>query len=401
MTDKLKGYKRMFGDALTGNILPFWMKHGWDRENGGVYSYLDRKGERCSAVKSVWIQGRFMWMLSKMCNEYGANEEWLTAAKSCQKFLDAHCFAPDGRMYFQVAGDGSPIRKRRYWFSESFYCIASAEYYKATGDAAALEMARKLYSSIFSIYTDPTSDPRKYPAKFEVSTVGLGPPMIMLNVTNIMRECDPENAAEYDACTKTYTTDIINRFYKEDLRCMLENTDLQGRFMSDTPMGRLISPGHSLEAAWFLLDEAAHLGDATLTKKALNILDWSLELGWDKEHGGIVYFTDILGYPPEQYEHDMKLWWPQNEAAIAALKAYEVTGEAKYFDWFEKITKYSFDNFADDEYGEWAGYLHKDNTRQLPMVKGNYFKGPFHIPRMLIVCDKTLDRLIAARENGS
>ena len=393
MTDTLKQYKNRFQEALLQNVIPFWMKHGWDRENGGVYSYLDRKGERCSSVKSVWIQGRFMWILSKLCNEYGARDEWLDAAKSCQKFLSDHCFAADGRMYFQVTGDGKPVRRRRYWFSEAFYCIGSAEYYKATGDTKALETARELYATTLSIYTDSANDPRKFPPKYEFTAAGLGPPMIMLNVTNIMRQCDPEKSSDYDAGAKKYISAVTDRFYKEDLKCLLENTDANGGFMRDTPMGRLISPGHSLEAAWFLLDEASCYGDEALTKKALNILDWSLELGWDKENGGIVYFTDLMGYPPEQYEHDMKLWWPQNEATIAVLKAYAATGETRYFDWFEKLTRYQFEFFADDEYGEWVGYLHKDNTRQLPMVKGNYFKGPFHIPRMLVVCDKVLDQL--------
>ena len=393
MNTAFNKHRTQFRDALLHNIVPFWLEHGWDRENGGVYSYLTRQGERCSSVKAVWIQGRFMWLLSKLCNEYGKKDKWLEAAKSCKAFLDKHCFAPDGRMYFLVTGDGQPVRKRRYWFSEAFYCMASAEYYKATGDADSLETARKLFACILSIYSDPTNDPRKFPPKHEMKMFGLGPPMIMLNVTNVMRTCDPERSDDYDTAAKKFISDIINRFYNEELKCVFENTDSKGNPMLDTPIGRLINPGHSTEAAWFLMDEAIHFDDKSLMKKALNILDWSLELGWDKDNGGIIYFTDILGYPPEQYEHDMKLWWPQNEATIAAIKAYEATGEERYFNWFETLTKYQFDNFADDEYGEWVGYLHKNNEKQMPMVKGNYFKGPFHLPRMLILCEQALGRL--------
>ena len=394
MKKTLTEYRDLFQDILFNNVLPFWMEHGWDRENGGIYSYLDREGNRCSTVKSVWIQGRFMWLLSKLCNEYGLRDEWLDAASSCKSFILDHCFAPDGRMYFQVTGDGRPVRKRRYWFSESFFCIASAEYYRATGDAQSLQTARELYKNILAIYKDPAADPRSFPLKYEFTLSSLGPPMIMLNVTSIMRQCDPERAEDYDIGAREYIHAVTDRFYRPDLECALENTDPEGKFIGDTPMGRLVSPGHSLEAVWFLMDEASHYNDKGLMSKALDILDWSMELGWDKENGGIVYFTDILGFPPEQYEHDMKLWWPQNEAAIAALKAYEATNDTKYFDWFDRITQYSFNHFADDVYGEWVGYLHKDNSKQLPMVKGNYFKGPFHLPRMLIVCGQVLERLI-------
>ena len=165
--------------------------------------------------------------------------------------------------------------------------------------------------------------------------------------------------------------------------------------MLETPMGRVVNPGHSIEAAWFLLNEAKHFdNDPDLIEKALKILDWSLELGWDKARGGIFYFIDRLGYPPEPYEHDMKLWWPCTEAVIAALLAYKATGDQKWADWFEKITAYSFDHFKDKEAPEWIGYLHYDNTPQFPIPKGNYFKGPFHLPRMLSFCDKTIGEML-------
>ena len=387
-------YKAQFHSELFDSVVPFWMKNGWDQKNGGVYSYLTKEGERCSNIKAVWIQGRFMWLLSKLCNVYGKNDEWLKAAKSCKEFIDKYCFAPDGRMYFLVTDDGKPVRKRRYWFSEAFYCMASAEYYKATGDTDSLETARRLFSTILSIYTDPASDPRKMPAKFEIATSSLGPPMIMLNVTNVMRTCDPERIDEYDAGAKKYISYVSNHFYREDLKCVLENVSAEGKSMLETPMGRLISPGHSLETAWFLMDEALHFDDKDLMAKALNIFDWSMELGWDKDNGGIIYFTDLKGYPPEQYEHDMKLWWPQNEATVAALKAYEITGDEKYYKWFETLVEYQFENFVDKEHGEWVGYLLKNNEKQLPITKGNYFKGPFHIPRMLIICEQVLSRIV-------
>ena len=79
----------------------------------------------------------------------------------------------------------------------------------------------------------------------------------------------------------------------------------------------------------------------------------------------------------------MKFWWPQCEAAIATLLSYSVTKDEKYLEWFEETMKYVEDRFVDNEYGEWFGYFHRDGTLSTP-VKGNFYKGPFHIPRMYL-----------------
>lgn len=395
--DLLVKWQGRLRKELMEDTIPFWLEHGWDRVNGGIKSYLARDGQACSTTKGVWVQGRFMWMLSNLCNTYGRQDEWLRAAESCKLFIEQHCFDKDGRMFYHVTDEGLPVRKRRYYFSETFFIIGLAEYAKATGDADSLRKAKELFDFIFRIYKDPASDPHQVYPKYEPGTSrfrALGGPMIMLNVTSILRRCDPANADDYGRMMKEYVSDILTYHYNEEHRCLFENVRHDGTPMLGTPVGRLINPGHAIEAAWFLLEEAAYSGDEQLVKKAVNILEWSLDIGWDKEYGGLYYFVDRLGFPPEQYEHDMKLWWPQNEASIAALLAYAMTRDDKWLDWFDRITEYSFNNFKDDQYPEWVGYLHRDNTKQLPMVKGNYFKGPFHLPRMLSKCDTIIEELL-------
>ena len=96
----------------------FWLEHGIDKVNGGVYTCLDRKGEVFSTDKSVWMQGRCGWIYSWLCRLYGARPEWLEAAKSCIDFMEKYCINPeaDGRMYFTVTAEGRPLRQRRYYF---------------------------------------------------------------------------------------------------------------------------------------------------------------------------------------------------------------------------------------------------------------------------------------------
>lgn len=108
----------------------------------------------------------------------------------------------------------------------------------------------------------------------------------------------------------------------------------------------------------------------------------------------LLYFTDCLGKPPEAYEHDMKLWWPHNEILIASSMLCRDTGDEKYLDWFWKTEDYCREHFCDPDYGEWYGYLRRDGRPTMPSTKGSTFKGPFHVPRSLILAEKALGQIL-------
>lgn len=395
---KLEFYQRKYSDALFKDVIPFWLEHGMDSEYGGIYTCVDRVGTLYNTDKSVWFQGRAAWIFAKLCSEYGVREEWKNASLSCLNFLRSHCIDPtDRRMFFITTKDGKPLRKRRYFFSETFYVIAAAQAAAVFGEADWLDEARVYFDLLYKIYKDPTSDPYKITPKYYVDnrpTRDLATPMILLNVSHVLIECDPTNAATYQAAAQHFTNDIFKYSYKDDFEIFLETTGYNGEFLHDVTSGRTVNPGHSIEAAWFLLKQAQMTNDLALAERSERVFNRAMDIGWDKEFGGgILAFTDILGFPPEQLEHDMKLWWPTNEAMICSLLLYEHTGNQKYFDVFEETDRYAFSKFADPEFGEWFGYLHRDGTPTLPPCKGNLFKGPFHIPRMLIMVEHCMQRL--------
>lgn len=393
----IKKYYKMYHDELYQHVIPFWTGNAIDRKYGGVFTCLDRKGRIYSTDKSVWFQGRCAWTFSNLNNVYGENETWLSIAKNCLDFATNYCIdKTDGRMYFTVTEEGKPIRKRRYFASEEFYILGNAEYSLATGDKESLEIARKYFDFVCSIYDDPSADPYKITPKTILETRrlrSLGGPMTLIDVCNCMCDADPENAAKYSERSKSFISDVLRYHYKEDLKALLENVWTDGSFLDYSSVGRIINPGHDLEASWFILREAVRLNDNQLLKIAQNIYDWAMERGWDKTYGGIFYFVDALGHPPEQYEHDMKLWWPHNEAIIASLMLYQQTGDQRYWRDFEMLTEYSFNAFSDHEYGEWYGYLRRDGKPTEPACKGSTYKGPYHLPRMLILVDKILEKL--------
>ena len=368
-----------YQDDLNENILPFWLKHGLDRVHGGVYTCVDRDGTLIDSTKSVWFQGRFGFICAYAYNNIEANEEWLRASKSCVDFIEQHCFDTDGRMYFEVTAEGKPVRKRRYVFSECFAAIAMSEYAIASGDKSYAEKALALFKQILHfINTKGILEP-KYCEGVEMQ--GHSITMILINTAARIREAIP--AVELDEQISLSIETLQRYFIHPEFEALLETVGPNGEFI-DTIIGRTINPGHCIETAWFLLEEAKYRGgDPQLTEVAVKILDWSWKWGWDKEYGGLINFRDCKGLPVQDYSQDMKCWWPQTEAIIATLYAYEATGEERFLHMHQQISDWTYAHFPDAEYGEWYGYLHRDGTVAQP-AKGNIFKGPFHIPRMMI-----------------
>ena len=377
----------------------FWLTHGWDHENGGVYTCLDRWGNIYSTDKSVWMQGRCAWTYSWLCHLYGKKEEWMAFAKSCLDFMEAHCINRDkgNRMYFTVTAEGKPLRQRRYFFSESFYAIANAEYYGLTGEQVYLDRARFAYDLYWKLYQGLMEDPVGMgPKTIPETRTGraLGNPMIYLNICSVLRRVDPAHTEEYDARSQQCVEEIFKYHRKPDMHCTLENVGPDGEFRGSVTEGRIVNPGHDIECTWFLMEYANHKGDKELHKQAEAIFNDAINAGWDKEYGGLLYFIDCKGLPPEAYEHDMKLWWPHNEILISSLMAYRDTGDEKYYEWFCKTLDYCKAVFADPENGEWYGYLRRDGKPTMPSTKGSTFKGPFHLPRCLSMADQMISELL-------
>ncbi len=373
----------------------FWLKNGIDKVNGGVYTCLDRKGEVYSTDKSVWMQGRCAWTFAYLCSVYGKKEEWMNAAKSCLDFMEDYCINKEagGRMYFTVTKDGKPLRQRRYCFSEGFYAIANAEYYGITGEEIYLERAKRAYQLIYNLNAGKIKDPTGLDAKtIETTRTGraLANPMIFLNISNVLARVDPDNVDLYNKYSDECVHDILKYHRKKDMKCTLETVGLNGEFMGEITAGRVVSPGHDIECAWFLMEYAKRKGDEKLYSEALSIIKDALETGWDNEYGGILYFIDCLGKPPEAYEHDMKLWWVHNEALIACAMAYADTNDEYYLKWLLKTANYCKEHFADEEYAEWYGYLRRSGKPTMPSTKGSTFKGPFHLQRALIMLNSIL-----------
>lgn len=390
VTEYLKGWADSYKTDLLVNIMPFWLRYGLDHKHGGVYTCMNRDGSLMDTTKSVWFQGRFGFIAANAYNTIDKNPEWLAASKSCIDFIEAHCFDTDGRMFFEVTETGVPLRKRRYVFSETFAAIAMSEYAIASGDMSYAEKALNLFRQIQKFLSTPNLlEPKYLPT---LQTRGHSITMILINTASRIRAVisDPILNRQIDQSL----ADLRNYFIHPEFPALLETVGPDGEFI-DTCNGRTINPGHCIETSWFLMEEAKYRNwDKDLLQMALAILDWSWKWGWDEEYGGIINFRDCRNLPSQDYAQDMKFWWPQTETIIATLYAYQATHDEKYLEMHKQISDWTYTHFPDSEYGEWYGYLHRDGT-VAQAAKGNLFKGPFHIPRMMIKCNELCQELLS------
>ncbi len=378
-TDPLAAF---YLEQLQQDCIPFWFPRMVDEVHGGFLHCLDRDGSVVDTDKSVWAQGRTSWMLLTLYQELEQRPEWLAWAESGLRFLENHCIDPaDGRFYFHVAQDGTPIRKRRYAYSESFAAIAYAAHAGATGSNRSAELALHWFGKFVDWHFTPGRIPPKFSGQRPLEAIG--PRMIALVTAQELRKW--LGASDFltnwiDRCIH----DIQTLFVKPDLRVVMETVAPDGS-ISDHFDGRTLNPGHAIEAAWFLLEEAHYRKDAALQHTACLMLEWMWERGWDAEHGGLYYFRDVHHKPVQEYWQDMKFWWPHDEALIATLYAHKLTGKQTYLEWHEKLREWSFARFGDSEFGEWYGYLHRDGTPS-STLKGSLWKSFFHHPRALWRC---------------
>ena len=382
--ETINEYIRIYRDGLLKDTVPFWIKHSIDNEHGGFMFSVNRDGSRLDTDKGMWQTCRFTWLLSTLYNHVEQRQEWLNLAHHGIDFISKYGFDIDGRMFFHLTRDGKPIRKRRYVHTEAFATIAYAALFRATGEKKFARKSRELFDLIIRHFKESGLTNSKFTDTRPMK--GLTNPMILIVTAQEMRVNLEDQ--RYTNFIDEAISEIRTDFMKPEFKAVLENVGSDGRF-HDHFDGRMTCPGHSIESAWFILNEARYRdNDPDLIQLGTTILDWMWETGWDREYGGILYFRDVKGLPVQEYWHDMKFWWPQCEAIIATLLAYQLTGNPKYAIWHKLIHDWVYKHFPDPEYGEWYGYLHRDASISVPL-----WKGPFHIPRMQLYAWQILEKI--------
>ena len=383
-----KTLAEQYKSELLDKVVPFWLEKSQDHEFGGYFTCLDRDGSVYDTDKFIWLQGREVWMFAKLYNEVEHKQEWLDCAVQGAEFLKK--YGHDGQLnwYFALDREGHPLIEPYNIFSYTFAVIAFGQLAIATGNKEYEEIARRTFDIVLSRTGNPKGRWNKaVPGARSLKTFDL--PMILCNVA-----LEIEPLLEPDFLQQTIDTclhEVLDVFYRPELGLVVEALGKDGELV-DSFDGRKLNPGHAIESPWFIMDLGKRLNRPELIEKAVEISLAEVEYGWDEQYGGIFYFMDRLGKPRHELEFDQKLWWVHIETLISMLKGYQLTGNSKSLEWFERVHNYTWKHFADPEYPEWYGYLNRRGEVLLPL-KGGKWKGCFHVPRGLFNCWKILEEL--------
>jgi len=384
----MKEFVERYKKELLENIVPFWEKYSVDREYGGFLTCLDRDGSVFDTDKFMWLQGRQIWTMSMLYDRVEQKPLWKDIAEQGAAFILKNGRNEEGDWYFALDRAGKPLIQPYNIFSDCFASMGLGALYKITGKDEYGQVAHDTFKRILARQDNPKGKYNKgYPHTRPLK--GFALPMILSNLSLELEHIVGTDTVE--ALIDKVIYEVMEVFYQPETGLIMENVHLDGSF-SDSFDGRLVNPGHIIEAMWFMMDLADRRGDEVLMEKCVNIALQALTFGWDEDYGGILYFKDILGKPLQQLEWDQKLWWVHLEALVCMAKGYAYTGNVKCREWFEKLDKYSFEHFADPAYGEWYGYLDR-RGQPLLTLKGGKWKGCFHVPRALFQVYRTLEQI--------
>lgn len=381
-----KQLEKQYRDELLQNVIPFWLEKSQDKEYGGYFTCLDRQGNVFDTDKFIWLQGREVWLFAVLYNRVEKRQEWLDCAIQGAEFLKKYGHDGNLNWYFSLDRQGNPLVEPYNIFSYTFATMAFGQLSIATGNQEYADIAKRTFDIILSKQDNPKGKWNKaYPGTRSLKNFAL--PMILCNLALEIEPLLDEAFIEktMDICIH----EVMDVFLRPELGgIVVENVNADGS-LSDTFEGRQLTPGHAIEAMWFIMDLGKRLNRPELIEKAVQTTLKMIDYGWDKQYGGIYYFMDRKGYPPQQLEWDQKLWWVHIETLISLIKGYQLTDNKECLQWFEKVHHYTWEHFKDPKHREWWGYLNRQGEVLLDL-KGGKWKGCFHVPRGLYQVWKTI-----------
>ncbi|HEU5396265.1 MAG TPA: AGE family epimerase/isomerase [Verrucomicrobiae bacterium] len=382
--------QRTYAELLLDGIVPFWSRHGVDSLHGGVLSCMEENGRPISGDKYIWSQARWVWTCSALYNRIEKRPEFLAWARGTIDFLLKHGRDDQERWLYRTTREGQRVEGAMSIYSDCFVVYGLAEYCRAVPEPDLLALAKKIFARIQERIEQPAfSETAPYPLPPNRRCHGV--PMILTEVAGELAGATGDRAI--DAAANVFAARVMDHFVRPSRRCLVEFLDRDYREVP-APEGTYVMPGHAIESMWFQMHRAlagGGRGKRAAIHRAVEVLRWHLEKGWDPEYGGIFLGIDAEGHPPFLPNSDAKVWWPHTEALYALLLGRQLTGEPWCEKWFDQVYEWSFAHFSMPETGEWRQRLDRAG-KPMNTVVALPVKDPFHLPRALILSLELLRR---------
>ena len=379
----------LYRSELLDRTVPFWLKYGIDRRNGGICTCISDDGKVLSADKYVWSQLRAVWTFSALYNKIERRQEFLDAATHIFNFIIRYGRNAKGEWLFCLNKDGAPLFDGATTiYADGFAIYAFTEFAKATGNREAIALARETYANVQPRLARPGSY-QTHPLPIPSGAKAHGISMIFSLVFDELGQY--LNDPAIIAAGLAHANQVMDVFLRRDQKRLYEFANLDNTLMT-VPPGRVTNPGHAIESMWFMAHIFQPANDSARIRQAIDAIQWHIELGWDDEFGGIVLARDAAGSFWEK-NADAKIWWVHTEALYALLLAYSISRESWCLDWFQRVHDYSFTHFPVPQSGEWIQNLDRRGNKLAGTI-ALPVKDPFHLARALINCIGVLEQLV-------
>ncbi|HOA75400.1 MAG TPA: AGE family epimerase/isomerase [Phycisphaerae bacterium] len=389
---ELKRLRDLYARTLLDDIVPWWQRHALDPA-GGINSCIGDDGVVVSRDRWGWSQWRAVYVFSKLYNTIERRPGWLDAARRIFTFVNAHGPLDNGHWPMLMDADGQVKRGYESIFNDGFVISGLVELWKATHDDALLDTAMRTFHAVQAALAGrelPPMYPYPEPPARDAQAHGLS--MLFSDVFHNLAAVTGDRDIEREA-TRHHRR-VMDLFLRPH-GYVVEWLQADGSEFPP-PRGTAVIPGHAIESMWFQMHIARDRGDTETLDRACEVIRRHLEIGWDREFGGLFYAVDAQRRPEVGWPFaDTKLWWPHTECLYATLLAHEHSRQPWCLDWHERIRAWSYAHFPVPEHGEWYQKLDRQG-RPFTQTVALPVKDPFHLPRALILCIECLDRLNAA-----
>ena len=389
-------------DELTQRILPFWMNEAADRRNGGAIGLIAEDGTRVDdAPKGCVLHARLLWILSASYRALG-DEAYRAAAERSAVHFSAYFIDPTfGGVFWMVDAQGRQLDDRKHVYAQAFAIYALVEHYSATGDEHSLRAAIAIFKLVearahdaeLGGYEEAFSREWKLLDDVRLSDVDANERKSMNTHLHLLEAYTPLYAAWPDARLRARIESLIELFLD---RIIAPTGDHVIPFFTDIwqPRSSKVSFGHDIETSWLLVEAARALDDVALMQRvqhaANRLASAVLEHGVDPVHGGL--FNE---------RHDRRLdtdkeWWPQAEAIVGFLAAYQASGRVEFLEAAVGAWDFVREHMLDRRHGEWLRRVSRSGEESRGGEKVGPWKCPYHNGRACLEVMSRVDALLAS-----
>lgn len=388
--EKLKALKTSVERELVEGLMPFWQTQVLDYQNGGFIGYMenDRTIDR-RAHKGLILNARLLWTYSALY-QFSGDESFRTLARRAFDYLgDKFIDSEYGGAFWLLDALGNPIDDKKKTYGQAFCIYALAEYYNIIQEKQVIELASHFFDLIEGYALDsknggyienferdwkPSEDLRLSPVDMNEKKSMNTHLHVLEGYTNLYRVWKNKNIEhKLSETLRLFIAHIVNPetfhfnlFFDEEWHRKTDRYSL----------------GHDIEGSWLLMEAAEVLGNSDLIKKTTEIsvkmANAVLEDGADKD-GGILYEGDPTGIIDSD-----KHWWPQAEAVVGFINAYQISWDEKYLDAAIKTWSFIEKHILDKKHGEWFWRVSQTRKVYRDEPKVSPWKSPYHNCRACI-----------------